>query len=132
MGVHKNWLVGPLLLGGSLCARAADIDIPGVLSNDTRSFAGREFYEAFVTSWQEFDPEGRISLVINEKAAARTGALMTVSHDGLPVFQRFIGFNGRTARAAAADASRRVYDVVLSGVLERQFEGTELVGDGLR
>ncbi|MGQ0698576.1 MAG: CsgE family curli-type amyloid fiber assembly protein [Panacagrimonas sp.] len=129
--MRKYWLAGVIGLGCLSPAVAADIDIPGIVSNETRSFAGREFYEAFVDNWQAYDPNGTVSLVINEKPAARTGTLITISYDGLPIFQRFIAFNSRNARAAAADASQRIYNVVLSGELERQFEGTELSGDGL-
>jgi curli production assembly/transport component CsgE len=127
----KGVLAGALLLGCSSFTPAADIDIPGVLTNDTRTFAGREFYDAFVIAWQAFDPDGSVSLAINEKPAARTGALITITYNGTPVFQRFIGFNGRIARAAAADASQRVYNIVMTGELDRQFENSELAGSGL-
>ncbi len=118
-------------LFGIAIAHAADIETSGVLTNDTRTFAGREFYDAFVVAWQGLDPDGRYSLVINEKPAARTGALMTVSYDGSTVFQRFIGFNGRIARTAAVDASQRIYSLVATSELDRQFGASELAGDGL-
>jgi curli production assembly/transport component CsgE len=129
----KGLLAAALLVAGmsSIPAWGADVDIPGVLTNETRTFAGREFYDAFVASWQAFDPDGQFGLVISEKPAARLGCLMSINYRGSLVYQRFIGFNGRVARAAAVDASQRVYRTVMAGELDRLLGDSELAGDGL-
>ncbi|SEQ14412.1 curli production assembly/transport component CsgE [Solimonas aquatica] len=120
-----------MLLLAALCAQAADIEVPGLLANETRTFAGREFYDSFATVWQAYDPDGRFSLTINEKPAARLGSLVTVLFNGQVVFQRFISFNARMARAVGADASGRVYSAVMSAQLNDMLKDSELLGDGL-
>ncbi|WP_162932508.1 CsgE family curli-type amyloid fiber assembly protein [Solimonas sp. K1W22B-7] len=126
-------LLAALLCAGLLLspAQAADIDIPGVLTNETRTFAGREFYDAFVESWQALDPDGQYGLVVSEKPAARLGCQMSVSYRGSLLYQRFIGFNGRVARAAALDAARRVHQSVMASELDSMAGDSELRGDGL-
>jgi curli production assembly/transport component CsgE len=110
---------------------AADIEIPGLIANETRTPAGREFFDAFLSSWQSLDPDGKWSLVINEKPAARGGSLVTISLGGSAIFQRFVSYNMRLARANGSDASVRVYSQVMSAELDRFMGDSELIGDGL-
>lgn len=124
-----------LLLGGLVgqSSLAAEIDIPGLLINDTRTFAGQEFYSAFVAAWQAYDPDGRYTLVVKERPSARTGSQMTVSTAANEVlFQRFIGFNARIAQRAGKEASSTTFNALTAAELDRQLPDPDLGTDEIR
>lgn len=112
-------------------ACAADIDTPGLLINETRTFAGRAFFDAFATIWQAYDPNSRYTLVVLERPSARNGSQVTVSYLGNPVFQRFIGFNARAAERAGRDASATTFNAVTAIELDRQIIDPDLGRDEL-
>lgn len=109
----------------------ADIDAPGLLINETRTFAGQEFFNAFAAVWQGYDPDGRFTLVINERPSARTGSQLTVTYGNTVVFRRFIGFNSAQARRAGDEASGAAFGAVMAAELDRQLPDPDLRGDDL-
>ena len=123
----------PLL--AAVCAPAwagGDIDTPGLLINETRTFAGQEFFSAFAQSWQAYDPDSRYTLVILERPSARTGSQMTVTYGSGIVFQRFIGFNSAVARRVGAEASAGAFNAVMAAELDKQLPDPDLHGDELQ
>lgn len=123
-----------LLLGFAVVGQsvAADIEISGLLVNQTRTFAGQEFFSAFSSAWQVYDPNGRYTLVILERPSARTGSQITVSSGGNLLFQRFIGFNARVAGRAGRDASNQTYGALLAAELDRQLIDPDLGRDEIQ
>lgn len=111
-------------------AYPADVDLPGFVANETRTFAGREFFQTFVATWEAYDPKGRFMLSVNERPAARNGSLMTVLYNGAPVYQRFLGFNANIARNAAIDAAGRVYGQVMTADLDSMVGDPDMARDG--
>ena len=103
-----------------------DIDTPGLLVNQTRTFAGQEFFSAFAEQWQGYDPDSRYSIVITERPSARTGSQITVTYIGAVVYQRFISFNATFARHAGQEATMVAFNAVTAAELDRQLPDPDL------
>ena len=108
-----------------------DIDTPGLLLNETRTFAGQEFFSAFATVWQAYDPDSRYTLEIVERPSARSGSQITVMYLGSVVFRRFISFNAKKAHRAGELASGEVYSMVMTAELDRAFGDPDLAKQDL-
>lgn len=131
MGSFKTFMLLAGLTLSSAGWSADDIEVPGFLYNQTRTFAGQEFFLAFSSAWQNIDVDSRFSLTINERPSARSGSLLTVTYNGTVVFQRFVGFNTVLARRMGNEATGRVYSAVMTAELDRMLGDDDLVGDGL-
>ena len=103
-----------------------DIDTPGLLINQTRTFAGQEFFSAFAEQWQGYDPDSRYSIVITERPSARLGSQISVTYGGATVYQRFISFNAAVARRAGQDATQTAFNAVTAAELDRQLPDPDL------
>ncbi len=123
-----------LLLGLSMAAsvRAADIELPGLLLNETRTFAGTQFFTAFATAWQAYDPEGVHTLVMKERPTGRTVSQITVNQGNTVLFQRYIGISARAAERAGRDASAVVFQSLMAAELDRQIVDPDLGTDEIR
>lgn len=128
----KRTAVLLLSLGLAPPLSAADIEVSGLLVNETRTFAGQEFFSAFSSAWQVYDPDGRHTLVIRERPSARTGSQISVSTGANLLFQRFIGFNARVAGRAGRDASGQAYNALLAAELDRQLIDPDLGRDEIQ
>lgn len=114
-------LLVAILAAGSVLApacRSDDINLGGLVIDETRTFAGQQFYKAFNALWQAYDPDSVYTLVIQERPSARTGSQITVVCYGKPMFQRFVSFNARKAADAGQDAAGTVFYAVQSAQLE--------------
>lgn len=128
-----GWGIGVLLgLSSSLPLSAADIDIPGLLLNETRTFAGNQFFTAFASAWQAYDPNGVYTLVMRERPTGRTVSQISVLRNGVVMFQRYIGINARAAERAGRDASAAVFQSLMSAELDRQLVDPDLGADEFR
>lgn len=128
-----GWGIGVLLgLSSSLPLSAADIDIPGLLLNETRTFAGNQFFTAFASAWQAYDPNGVYTLVMRERPTGRTVSQISVLRNGVVMFQRYIGINARVAERAGRDASAAVFQSLMSAELDRQLVDPDLGADEFR
>lgn len=127
-----RWGLG-VILGLLLSAplRAGDIDIPGLLLNETRTFAGNQFFTAFASAWQAYDPNGVYTLVMRERPTGRTVSQISVVRNGVVLFQRYIGISARAAERAGRDASAAVFQSLMSAELDRQVVDPDLGADEL-
>ena len=108
-----------------------DIDTPGLLINETRTFAGQEFFTAFATVWQAYDPDSRYTLVIFERPSARSGSQITVNYLGNVIYRRFISFNAKQAHHAGELASADAFRAVMTVELDRTAIDPDLGTDEL-
>lgn len=110
----------------------AEIELHGLLLNQTRTFAGQAFYKAFVDSWLTLDPDNTYSLVITERPSARNGSQITVKYADQVVYQQFIHFNASRAQRAGQAAPAVVYDKVVSADVEELFTNPDLAKDEIK
>lgn len=111
---------------------SADVELPGVLINQTRSVAGQAFYSGFYQYWQARDPEGIYSLVINEKPMPQSvgSSLMSVMYDDTVVFRRAIIFNNSKAEKAGQDATEYVFSRVVQVEADREIKNPDMAQSG--
>lgn len=123
-----------LMLSALLLAKPvwADLELHGLLLNQTRTFAGQSFYKAFVEGWQELDPESSYNLVIIERPSARSGSQITVKYADQVVFQQFIHFNANKAQRAGQLAPGFVYNKVISADVDELFANPDLAHDEIK
>jgi curli production assembly/transport component CsgE len=132
-GLKQSLLMG--ILGLTAFASPAfgsqDIDLGGLVINETRTFVGQEFFNAFIGLWQAYDPESVYTLVIQERPSAQTGSQITVICFGKPVYQRFISFNARRAAQTGEDAAGTVFRSVQGAQLDSMLGDPDLGRDEL-
>jgi curli production assembly/transport component CsgE len=122
-----------LLLGLIMSMPAlAEVELRGLLLNQTRTFAGQAFYKAFVDSWLTLDSDNTYSLVITERPSARNGSQMIVKYADQIVYQQFIHFNASRAQKAGQMAPTYVYDKVVSKDVEEMFANPDMAKDEIK
>ncbi|RZU46954.1 curli production assembly/transport component CsgE [Fluviicoccus keumensis] len=127
-----RWLaLLPVLLAGQAGA-GDDLGLGGLLLNETRTFAGQAFYNAFTETWRALDPAGQYSLVISERPSARTGSQITVRYGTEEVYRQFIHFSAERAARAGRAAPGPVFDHIASGEVDELFVNPDLAPDEIR
>lgn len=122
-----------LLLGLIMSMPAlAEVELRGLLLNQTRTFAGQAFYKAFVDAWLTLDSDNTYSLVITERPSARNGSQMIVKYADQVVYQQFIHFNASRAQKAGQMAPTYVYDKVVSKDVEEMFANPDMAKDEIK
>lgn len=111
---------------------SAEVELKGLLLNQTRTFAGQAFYKAFVDAWLTIDPDNAYTLVISERPSARNGSQITVKYADQVVYQQFIHFNASRAQRAGQAAPAAVYDKVVSADVEELFTNPDLAHDEIK
>ncbi|MBH1972158.1 hypothetical protein FK216_13690 [Moraxellaceae bacterium AER2_44_116] len=111
---------------------SAEVELRGLLLNQTRTFAGQAFYKAFVDTWLTLDTDSIYSLVITERPSARNGSQMIVKYADQVVYQQFIHFNANRAQKAGQIAPASVYDKVVSADVEEIFVNPDLAKDEIK
>ena len=110
----------------------AEVELRGLLLNQTRTFAGQAFYKAFVDTWLTLDADNNYSLVITERPSARNGSQMIVKYADQVVYQQFIHFNANRAQKAGQGAPAFVYDKVVSKDVEEVFANPDMAKDEIK
>lgn len=111
---------------------SAEVELRGLLLNQTRTFAGQAFYKAFVDGWLTLDTDNTYSLVITERPSARNGSQMIVKYADQVVYQQFIHFNANRAQKAGQLAPSYVYDKVVSADVEEMFTNPDMAKDEIK
>jgi curli production assembly/transport component CsgE len=120
------------------CASDDDVDLPGILINETHTFAGRDFYASFTALWPTYDPDGQYTLAIVERPSVKTASQITIKYAGRSVYQHFISnqtdFNRKAAEIAVKQVSRAVGAMRpdVQEVMEKLFPDPDMAPDELR
>jgi curli production assembly/transport component CsgE len=119
--------------------RSATIETPqsgvdvvgGAIIDQSVTFIGQNFYQAFVQQWSELDPGERFTIVVKERPTARFGSFISVEYQGLVTYRtslsvRSRGTIGQTAEAAAS----QVMGIIAEMEAEKLFQADSDVGSG--
>lgn len=68
-------------------SEAAEIEVPGLVTDNTITRVGHDFYRAFTDHWEEEYPG---SITINERPSARWGSWITIKVDQDLLYQTFL------------------------------------------
>lgn len=99
-----------------------DIDINGVIVDDTMTLAGHSFYREFAKIWQQSKHAQRVNLVILERPSARYGSQLFIEYRQQVLFSLVI--SSRQARFeslcsdAASQVSERLKDLSFQALFE--------------
>jgi curli production assembly/transport component CsgE len=95
--------------------------ISGLIVDDTVTFVGREFYDAFAIAWLDYGLGDRYNLSIHELPTAASGSRVWVEYNRKTLFQVFLPPTRAnieaTARTAAEQVARRFKTMELERAL---------------
>lgn len=76
-----------MMLLASHASYSAEIEVPGLVTDNTITRIGHDFYRAFTDHWEEEYPG---AITINERPSARWGSWITIKVDQDLLFQTFL------------------------------------------
>ena len=110
----------------------ADIEIDGLLFDETKTKTGRDFYDIFYSIWEAPLSSKNYSIFINEKPYRVSTTRIEVKINETLVFQSFLQPRGDIVELLAEQAVSRTYlylknyeDII------RQLDGEDRAGSGI-
>lgn len=110
----------------------AELEIDGLLFDETKTKSGRDFYDYFYTAWTP--PEGlqNYSIFITEKPYRLTTTLIEIRINETPVFQSFLQPRSDVIEQLAVDAVARTQMYLANyEELARELDGEDRAGTGI-
>lgn len=113
-------------------SRDADVEIDGLLFDETKTKSGRDFYDYFYRDWQAPPKAKNYSIYISEKPYRLTTTQIEIKINETLVFQSFLQPRGDIVEMLAQQAVARTtlylqnYEAIL-----KQLEGDERSGSGI-
>jgi curli production assembly/transport component CsgE len=110
----------------------ADIEIDGLLFDETKTKSGRDFYDYFYSGWEAPAEAKNYSIIIQEKPYRLTTTMIEVKINETMVFQSFLQPRQEIVEMLAEQATQRTR-VYLQNYEEiiRQLEGEDRSGSGI-
>jgi len=87
MKYPKVVIASLMMLLASNASYSAEIEVPGLVTDNTITRVGHDFYREFTDHWEEEYPG---SITINERPSARWGSWITIKIDQDLLFQTFL------------------------------------------
>lgn len=121
-------------------AAHADVDnqeplsdsLGGIVTTDTVTLAGQDFYSAFARAWSANPLSDRYVVSVHERPSARYGSLVWVEFEQRRVFQAFLPIARSNVRAMAESAAPIALQNVMQADLSRLlFRDADLASDEL-
>lgn len=127
-------------LAGTPRARTADINgqkplddaLGGVVTTDTVTLAGQDFYTWFAQAWGAIPLSERYIVSVHERPSARYGSLVWVEFGQRRVFQAFLPIARANVRPVAENAAQVAFQNVMQSDLSRLlFRDADMANDEL-
>jgi curli production assembly/transport component CsgE len=121
-------------------ARTADVDnadalsdaLGGVVTTDTVTLAGHDFYTVFAQAWNAIPLSDRYIIAVHERPSARYGSLVWVEFRQHRVFQAFLPIARPNVKALAENAASVAFQNVMQADLTRLlFHEADMASDEL-
>ena len=110
--------------------RALDETIGGIVTNQTMTLAGEDFYTSFAQAWRDMPLSDRYVVSIHERPSARWGSLIWVEFEQRRVFDMFLPTaRANVASVAVRAASTAYQNVVQADIARLLFHDVDLAGD---
>lgn len=91
----------------------------GVVTNQTVTVAGYDFYRHFVSAWRERDIAERFAISIRERPSARSGTQVWIEYGQRRIFQAALPALRANIKALSENAVEIAYQKVTEAELER-------------
>ncbi len=113
-------------------SRDADLEIDGLLFDETKTKSGRDFYDLFYRDWEAPANAKNYSIFVTEKPYRLTTTQIQVKINETLVFQSFLQPRGDIVETLAEQAVARtqVYLQNYEAIL-KQLEGADRAGSGI-
>jgi curli production assembly/transport component CsgE len=127
-------------LAGTPRSRAADVNnqqplddaLGGVVTTDTVTLAGQDFYNWFAQAWSAIPLSERYIVSVHERPSARYGSLVWVEFGQRRVFQAFLPIARANVRPVAENAAQVAFQNVMQSDLARLlFRDADMATDEL-
>jgi curli production assembly/transport component CsgE len=127
-------------LAGTPRARTADVTnqqplddaLGGVVTTDTVTLAGQDFYNWFAQAWSGIPLSDRYIVSVHERPSARYGSLVWVEFGQRRVFQAFLPIARANVRPVAENAAQVAFQNVMQADLTRLlFRDADMATDEL-
>lgn len=105
------------------------IEVGGIVTGQTITQAGRDFYDSFATTWRDKDEAGRFVVAISERPSARWGSQVFVNYGNQRLFQVFLPPNRSLIPTIGSAAATQVYQAILDYQLVQFFGDPDLARD---
>ncbi|WP_198399068.1 CsgE family curli-type amyloid fiber assembly protein [Caballeronia hypogeia] len=127
-------------LSGTPRARTADVEskqplgdeLGGVVTTDTVTLAGQDFYTWFAQAWGTIPLSERYNVSVHERPSARYGSLVWVEYNQRRVFQAFLPIARSNVKPVAEGAAQIAFQNVMQADLTRLlFRDADMATDEL-
>ena len=109
-----------------------EIEIDGLLVDDTKTKTGKDFYDLFYSSWEAPKEAKNYTITISEKPFRLTSTLIEVSINDTPVYQSILQPRQDIVEGLSADAvsTTQTYLVNYEEIM-KQLNGDDMAGSGI-
>jgi curli production assembly/transport component CsgE len=112
--------------------RTLDDTLGSIVTNQTMTLAGEDFYTSFAQAWRDMPLNDRYVVSIHERPSARWGSLIWVEFEQRRVFDTFLPAARANVAAVAVRAASTAYqNVVQADIARLLFHDVDLAGDEL-
>ncbi len=109
-----------------------EIEIDGLLVDDTKTKTGKEFYDLFYNGWEPPSGAKNYSITISEKPFRLTSTLIVVSINDTPVYQSVLQPRQDIVEGLSVDAIMTTQSYLANyEEIMRQLNGDDMAGSGI-
>lgn len=110
--------------------RTASEPLAGVVTDQTMTAAGKDFYQGFSAEWHDKPLNERFSVAVRERPSARMGNRIQVEYANRTVFETVLPAARGNVRALSARAADIAYQNVSNAEVQRLlYRDQDLAGD---
>ncbi|WP_393947152.1 curli production assembly/transport protein CsgE [Kluyvera intermedia] len=118
---HLCIIVSVMMLLVSHTSVSAEIEVPGLVTDNTITRIGHDFYREFTDHWEEEYPG---SITINERPSARWGSWIIIKVDQDLLYQTFLYPNKRDFDKQVNIALASVYESLQKRAINKALLNT--------
>lgn len=101
---------------------SADLEIDGLIVDETITKIGRDFYQIFSMQWEAPVTAKNFTILIKEKPARGNGAIITVSLNDTDLFEQNLQPRYDIIEELAIYATGVIYEALVNDQISRQLE----------
>ncbi len=110
----------------------SDIEIDGLVIDETQSKLGREFYERFYAAWRAPTGAHNFTIIINERLLPSFGTQLTLKVNDTDIFQRFLQPREELIEEAVSTAVATAQDFLKNyDQMQKDVQGHDMKGNGI-
>ena len=109
-----------------------ELEIDGLLVDDTKTKAGKDFYDLFYNSWEAPPAAKNFSITVSEKPFRLTSTLIVISIDDNIIYQDILQPRQELIEAQTADAISVTQNYLANyAEITKQMNGDDQAGSGI-